>query len=95
VSRSTGVDLLTGTGLEKALDGVDAVVDVTNTVATDPAEAERFVESATCTLLAAEERAGVGHHVVLSIVGLDRIRGNGHYHGKRRQETLVQGGTAS
>jgi uncharacterized protein YbjT (DUF2867 family) len=30
--------------------------------------------------------------VVLSIVGLDRIRGNGHYHGKRRQETLVQGG---
>jgi uncharacterized protein YbjT (DUF2867 family) len=92
VSRSTGVDLLTGTGLEKALDGVDAVVDVTNTVATDPAEAERFVESATCNLLAAEERAGVGHHMVLSIVGLDRIRGNGHYHGKRRQETLVQGG---
>ncbi|MCV2489168.1 3-beta hydroxysteroid dehydrogenase [Geodermatophilus sp. YIM 151500] len=92
VSRSTGVDLLTGAGLENALDGVDAVVDVTNTVAVHPAEAERFFESATCNLLAAEERAGVGHHVVLSIVGLDRIRGNGHYHGKRRQETLVQGG---
>ncbi len=92
VSRSTGVDLLTGAGLEKALDGVDAVVDVTNTVATDPAEAERFFESATCNLLAAEEHAGVGHLVVLSIVGLDRIRGNGHYHGKRRQEALVQGG---
>ena len=92
VSRSTGVDLLTGVGLEKALDGVDAVVDVTNTVAADPAEAERFFETATRNLLAAEERAGVGHHVVLSIVGLDRIRGNGHYHGKRCQETLVQGG---
>jgi uncharacterized protein YbjT (DUF2867 family) len=92
VSRSTGVDLLTGAGLEKALDGVDAVVDVTNTVATDPVDAKRFFERATGNLLAAEERAGVGHHVVLSIVGLDRIRGNGHYHGKRRQEALVQGG---
>jgi uncharacterized protein YbjT (DUF2867 family) len=92
VSRSTGVDLLTGAGLEKALDGVDAVVDVTNTLAADPVEAERFFERATSNLLAAEERAAVGHHVVLSIVGLDRIRGNGHYHGKRRQEALVQGG---
>jgi uncharacterized protein YbjT (DUF2867 family) len=92
VSRSTGVDLLTGAGLEHALDGVEAVVDVTNTVAADPAEVERFFEGATRNLLAAEERAGVGHHVVLSIVGLDRIRGNGHYHGKRRQEALIQGG---
>jgi uncharacterized protein YbjT (DUF2867 family) len=92
VSRSTGVDLLTGAGLEQAMDGVDAVVDVTNTVAADPADAERFFESATCNLLAAEERAGVAHHVVLSIVGLDRIRGNGHFHGKRRQEALVQAG---
>ena len=92
VSRSMGVDLLTGAGLQKALQGVDAVVDVTNTVAADAAQAEHFFDSATRNLLTAEERAGVGHHVVLSIVGLDRIRGNGHYHVKRRQEALVRGG---
>ena len=68
VSRSTGVDLLTRVGLGRALDGVDAVVEVTNTVAADPAEAERFFQGATCNLLAADERSGVGHHVVLSIV---------------------------
>jgi uncharacterized protein YbjT (DUF2867 family) len=92
VSRATGVDLRTGEGLDAALDGVDAVVDVTNTVAADPTEAESFFASATGNLLAAEERAGVRHHVVVSIVGLDRIRGNGHYHGKRRQEALVERG---
>ncbi|HEY6745176.1 MAG TPA: hypothetical protein VI357_05600 [Mycobacteriales bacterium] len=85
VSRSTGVDLSTGEGLDAALAGVDAVVDVTNTLAADPADAESFFASATGNLLAAEERARVRHHVVVSIVGLDRIRGNGHYHGKRRR----------
>jgi uncharacterized protein YbjT (DUF2867 family) len=35
---------------------------------------------------------GVGHHVVLSIVGLDLVEGNAHYAGKRRQEGLVRGG---
>lgn len=29
------------------------------------------------------------HHVLLSIVGIDRVEGNGHYVGKRRQEELV------
>ncbi len=43
-------------------------------------------------LLAAEQEAGVGHHVVLSIVGLDRVHGNAHYAGKRRQEELVEAG---
>jgi uncharacterized protein YbjT (DUF2867 family) len=93
VSRSTGVDLSTGEGLHAALDGVEAVVDVTNTVAADRAEAEAFFASATGNLLAAEERVGVRHHVIVSIVGLDRIRGNGHYHGKRRQEALVERGS--
>lgn len=92
LSRSDSIDLTTGSGLDEALAGVDAVVDVTNTPETDPAAARAFFGSVTEHLLAAELRAGVGHHVTLSIVGIDDIEGNGHYAGKRRQEELVVAG---
>lgn len=92
ISRSLGVDLVTGEGLDEALAGVDAVVDTTNVTATDRAEAVRYLGGITRNLLAAEQRAGVGHHVVLSIVGLDRVEGNAHYAAKREQERLVESG---
>ncbi|MGI5204840.1 SDR family oxidoreductase [Spirillospora sp. CA-108201] len=92
VSRSLGVDLTTGEGLDDALAGVDAVVDVTNSTAADPAGTVAFFGAVTRNLLAAEERAGVSHHVLLSIAGVDRIEGNAHYAGKREQERLVAAG---
>ncbi|HEX6357406.1 SDR family oxidoreductase [Actinophytocola sp.] len=93
ISRSTGVDLSTGAGLDDALVGVEAVVDASNTATVDPAEAVAFFGTATRNLLAAEQRAGVRHHVLLSIVGIDRVDGNGHYAGKREQERLVAEGS--
>jgi uncharacterized protein YbjT (DUF2867 family) len=45
--------------------------------------------AATRNLLAAEQRAGVRHHVLLSIVGIDRLEGNAYFAGKRRQEQLL------
>jgi uncharacterized protein YbjT (DUF2867 family) len=92
ISRSLGVDLATGEGLDDALTGVAAVVDVTNSTAADRAEAVTFFGTATTNLLAAEQRAGVGHHVLLSIVGIHDIEGNAHYAGKREQERLVTAG---
>jgi uncharacterized protein YbjT (DUF2867 family) len=92
IARSAGVDVVTGAGLDQALTGVDAVIDVVNTGATEAAETERFFGTVTANLLAAEQRAGVGHHVLLSIVGIDRVGGNAHYAGKRRQEELVAAG---
>ncbi|MGY1847414.1 SDR family oxidoreductase [Blastococcus sp. SYSU DS1021] len=92
VSRSSGVDLLTGEGLDEALTGVQAVVDVTNSAATEVDEALTYFGSATRNLLAAEDRAGVRHHVLLSIAGLHRVQGNAHYAGKRLQERLVEEG---
>jgi uncharacterized protein YbjT (DUF2867 family) len=86
------VDVRTGTGLESALEGVDVVVDVTNSTATDAAETVEFFSGATQRLLAAESAAGVRHHVVLSIAGLWKARGNAHYEGKRAQETRVTEG---
>jgi hypothetical protein len=59
----------TGTGLDAALPGVEAVIDATNTPTRDAEQAREFFAAVTEHLLAAEQRAGVGHHVVLSIVG--------------------------
>jgi uncharacterized protein YbjT (DUF2867 family) len=92
IARSLGVDVRDATGITAALEGVDAVVDVTSTEAVDPAEAIEFFGSITSNLLAAERNAGVARHVALSIVGVDRVEGNGHYAGKRRQEELVAAG---
>ncbi|MEV8436750.1 SDR family oxidoreductase [Actinosynnema sp. NPDC051121] len=92
VSRSAGVDLSTGEGLDAALAGVDAVVDAVNVAAADRAETVRLFSDMTRNLLAAEARAGVRHHVLLSIVGIADIEGNVHYAGKREQERLVTEG---
>ncbi|HLV59715.1 MAG TPA: SDR family oxidoreductase [Natronosporangium sp.] len=92
ISRSLGVDLLTGEGLDEALTGAEAVIDVTNAPPSDRAAAVSYFGTATANLLAAEQRAGVRHHVLLSIVGIHRVEDNPHYAGKREQERLVSGG---
>jgi uncharacterized protein YbjT (DUF2867 family) len=92
IARSVGVDLTSGDGLADALVGVDAVIDVTNTPTVDPEEAREFFATTTKQLLAAEHNAGVRHHVVLSIVGVERVEGNGHYAGKRAQERAALAG---
>lgn len=89
VSRKLGVDVYSGAGLDAALDGVEAVVDVTSIHSGLTAEVVEFFTTSTRTLLAAERRAGVGHHVLLSVLGVDHGRYVPHYAGKRAQERLV------
>lgn len=91
IARSLGVDLTTGSGLDEALVGVDAVVDASNVAALRAKSSVAFFEAATGHLLAAGERAGVRHHLAVSIVGSDRVD-FGYYLGKRRQEELVRNG---
>jgi uncharacterized protein YbjT (DUF2867 family) len=91
LARSVGVDLTTGVGLEERLDGVDAVVDVTSVPTQDGAESEAFFGAVTRALVSAEKAAGVRHHVVLSIVGIDDVP-SGYYAGKRLQERLLAEG---
>jgi uncharacterized protein YbjT (DUF2867 family) len=92
LSRATGVDAYTGSGLADALRGADALIDVTNNPSQDRAEIVDFFGTVTKNLLAAEEKAGVRHHVLLSIVGLDHDTRAPHYAGKREQERLVADG---
>lgn len=91
LARATGTDLLTGEGLEDRLDQVEAVVDVTSTNTTRPGPATEFFTRTTGNLLRAGYHAGVRHHVLLSIVGVDEIP-FGYYVGKLAQEHLVEDG---
>ncbi|MBD3942146.1 NAD(P)H-binding protein [Microbacterium sp. NEAU-LLC] len=91
-SRSTGVDAVAGTGLDDAFAGADVVVDATESSAWDEAGVIEFFTTATGNVLAAEQRAGVAHHVALSIVGIDRNpEARGYLAGKVVQERLVTG----
>ncbi|MFD8422063.1 SDR family oxidoreductase [Streptomyces sp. NPDC059466] len=91
LARSRGVDLVTGAGLDAAVAGADAVVDVSNVITMSGRKAVSFFDSVGRNLLDAGERAGVRHHAVLSIVGVDRV-GLGYYQGKLRQEDVVRNG---
>lgn len=91
LSRAHGVDLTSGAGLAGRLAGVGAVVDVTGTRAQRRRPAREFFDTVTSTLLQAEQRADVGHHLVLSIVGVGLIH-LGYYAAKLAQEELVAAG---
>ncbi|HWI31583.1 MAG TPA: NAD(P)H-binding protein [Microbacterium sp.] len=89
LSRSTGVDLHSGEGLDAALAGVDAVIDTANVTTLSADEATRFFTAATGNLLAAAQRSGARHLVLLSIVGIDRMP-HDYYAGKLAQERVVE-----
>ena len=89
IGRSMGVDAYTGQGLDAALAGVDAVIDSSNTAAREEDDIVDFFGTTSRNVLDAEQRAGVRHHVLLSIVGIDRGHHTAHYAGKLEQERLV------
>ncbi|MFD5864453.1 SDR family oxidoreductase [Agromyces sp. NPDC127015] len=91
LTRSAGVDVISGEGLARALQGVDAVVDTSNVTTLDAKKAEAFFTTGSRNLLAAEAAAGVPHHVLLSIVGIDRAP-YGYYAAKLAQERVVEQG---
>lgn len=87
---NTGVNTLTGEGLAEALKGADVVVDVTNSPSFEDDAVLAFFTTSTQNLLAAEAQAGVKHHVVLSIVGTQRIVESGYMRAKAAQENLIK-----
>ncbi|MFJ6658493.1 SDR family oxidoreductase [Streptomyces sp. NPDC091377] len=89
-SPSTGVDTVTGEGLARALTGADVVVDVTGSRDLDPEAAMTFFTRSADHLFAAEREAGVRHHVVLSIVGVDQVPDYGYYRAKVAQEQAAR-----
>jgi uncharacterized protein YbjT (DUF2867 family) len=88
---STGLNLITGEGLDEALDGADVVVNVANSPTFDEASLG-FFRTSMGNLLAAGERAGVRHQVVLSIAGVDQVPELDYYRAKTLQEDLLRNG---
>ena len=89
-SPNSGVDTLTGVGLAEAVDGASVVVDVSNSPSWEAAAVLSFFETSTRNLLAAEAKAGVGHHVALSVVGSERLLESGYFPAKIAQEELIK-----
>lgn len=96
LSRSSGVDLVAGTGLAEAISDVEVIVDVTSTVSTKARDCAAFFGSVAGNLQRAAADHGVGLVVTLSIVGIDGLDGGGpygHYVGKLVQEKAVAAGS--
>jgi uncharacterized protein YbjT (DUF2867 family) len=92
-SPATGVNTLTGKGLDEAMKGTQVVVDVSNSPSFEDTAVMKFFETSTRNLLAAEKAAGVKHHVALSIVGADRNPDSGYLRAKVVQEKLTKAST--
>jgi uncharacterized protein YbjT (DUF2867 family) len=91
-SPRLGINTLTGEGLAGALIGTDVVVDVSNSPSFEDAAVLDFFTTSTRNLLSTEAKQGVGHHVALSIVGIDRSPDNGYFKAKIAQEELIESG---
>lgn len=89
-SRSTGVDTITGEGLDEAFSNAQVVVDVSNAPAADEAAALEFFETSARNLIAAGKKHGILHYLILSIVGVERMQQKGYFRAKQAQEKLVK-----
>ena len=88
-SPNTGVDTITGAGLDAAMAGTQVVIDLANSPSFEDRAVLEFFATSGRNLLAAEAAAGVRHHVALSIVGTDRMPDNGYFRAKVAQEKLI------
>jgi uncharacterized protein YbjT (DUF2867 family) len=78
------VDLTSGEGLSRALAGADTVVDAANSTMA----AEAVLVAGTRRLLEAETTAGVGHHLAISIIGIEQVPMK-YYRAKLAQEEAI------
>ena len=91
MSRSTGVDVVTGEGLSEALAGVDSIVDAASWPSNEQEPATQFFIAAARNLQKVGERAGVKRIVVVSIIGADRAT-SGYIASKLPHERAMQSG---
>jgi uncharacterized protein YbjT (DUF2867 family) len=90
-SPSRGVNSVTGEGLDNAMNGIDIVVDVTNSPSFEPKAVLEFFEKSATNLSEAEKKAHVKHHVALSVVGIETFQAeSGYARAKLAQEKIIR-----
>ena len=87
---NTGVDTISGKGLDEAMSGAEVVVDVSNSPSFEDQPALDFFTTSGRNIIAAEQKAGVRHHVALSVVGTDRLQDSGYFGAKLAQERMIE-----
>jgi uncharacterized protein YbjT (DUF2867 family) len=89
-SPQSGINSISGEGLEHAMKGAQVVVDLTNSPSFEDKAVLEFFETSGRNLRTAEAATGVGHHVALSIVGIERTPENGYFRAKVAQEKAIR-----
>jgi uncharacterized protein YbjT (DUF2867 family) len=89
-SPNTGVNTLTGEGLAEVLKNASVVVDVSNSPSFEEKAVMEFFRTSTGNLLSYEAKAGVRHHVALSVVGTERLAESPYIRAKIAQERLIK-----
>lgn len=89
-SPSSGVNTMTGEGLDAAMAGVDTVLDLSNSPSFADNDVLEFFQTTGRNMAAAEVKAGVKHHVALSVVGTDRLPDSGYLRAKVAQEKAIR-----
>lgn len=90
-SRCDGIDLVTGAGLTRVLEGAEVVIDVSGPSTLTGMGPLRFFEASSRNLVATGRSAGVKHHIALSIVGVDRLSDIDYFRAKMLQEAMIAG----
>lgn len=89
-SPAAGINTITGEGLGQAMVGAEIVIDVANSPSFEDRAVLEFFETSSRNIAVAEKRAGVRHHLALSVVGTDRLAASGYFRGKIAQERIIR-----
>lgn len=89
-SPQTGLNSITGEGIQAALNGAQVVIDLSNSPSFEDAAVMEFFRTSTSNLAAAARDAGVRHFIALSIVGTERLPSSGYFRAKNVQEDLIR-----
>src|SRR4051795_5168472 len=91
MSRSQGVDVVTGEGLDQALAGADTIIDTATGPSPDQAEETAFFTASARSLPRAGAAAGVRRIVGVSIIGIDKFQGGYNAAKVAQEQTLLEG----
>src|SRR3954468_19453674 len=91
ISRSNGVDVVSGEGLDAALAGAETIIDTATGPSPDQEEATAFFTASARNLQRAGAEAGAKGIVVVSIIGIDKFEGGYNAAKVAQEQTLLQG----
>lgn len=89
-SPNTGINTITGEGLDAALVGAEMVIDLANSPSFEDKAVLDFFETSGRNLIASEIKAGVSHHIALSVCGTEDLQESGYFRAKLVQEKLIK-----